>query len=89
MPKCLGLVGRLRGHDYQPRYTTHEEPRALPPSFDVNWATWAFGTSGLHELSTLMHSEYHGDVCTRCGHTINERAHDEPPTAELAGAAVA
>lgn len=63
MQGCKGLLGLFAGHKYVARYSTGA-PMPLgnfngPPS----------GLVAILEASKAK--TYHGDVCTRCGHTVN------------------
>ena len=64
--KCIG-IGRLLGHNYQPRYDTTESPH------EVDGWTIAMrsGFDDLHSLLTLTTTTYRGDVCTRCGNRLD------------------
>lgn len=65
--KCSGLAGYLFGHEYEPRYST------TPPD------GFSFGPfKGSADAYTAAVDawkvrQYHGDVCKRCGHVVNEQ----------------
>ena len=61
---CRGLIGRLLGHNYQPRYTT-----SLPAIKRVNEI---YDEEMLPKIIEASKSHtYHDDVCIRYGSVIN------------------
>jgi hypothetical protein len=65
---CRGFLGGLRGHCYEPRYSTAEQERAAPlGNVELPYGSTA---EDLRRLLTLTSRTYCGDVCTRCGSTV-------------------
>ena len=65
--RCTGLLGRIFGHKYRPRYTSTRREREPSGNAEIDaMLTLAFGAS----YATLSESTYHGDVCERCGHEL-------------------
>lgn len=65
---CFGIAGYLFGHDYSPRITL-----AFPNGSIEMKKTSFDGTAAGYErmVNSWKNQHYHGDVCTRCGHTVN------------------
>lgn len=78
MTPCQGLVGRLLGHRFGPRYST------LRRSYD--WVVKLGGATLFREALPPDEEKrvYHGDVCPGCGQTVNA-----PPAAPFRPAAAA
>lgn len=68
-PPCLGILGRLLGHDYEGQYNS--EPSGW---FDVKEGSLSYGA-----LQALLNHNtrrtYACSVCRRCG-DIKEPSHD-------------
>lgn len=62
---CKGLFGRLFGHDYSARFST------TPPAKATLNSGSAQGVVMVVEAMTAK--RYEGDVCRRCGHTVNQQ----------------
>lgn len=69
---CKGILGRLFGHKYQPRYSTskpHPEAYTSEPYL-------------IGQLRSLMEASktcvYQNDVCVRCGHVVNVQKDKTP-----------
>jgi hypothetical protein len=61
---CHGLLGRLLGHAYRPRYS-----ESAPTIKRVNEL---YDEALLPKIVEASKSRtYHGDVCTRCGDVVN------------------
>ncbi len=74
---CRGIGGLLFGHHYEPRYSTTEREKSYPKvEYTGNDLTEFYRL-----LSRLTDKMYHGDVCTRCGHTVNQPASRSSETA--------
>jgi len=58
--KCQGFLGRLFGHKYQARFDV-KTPNATIKAYD---------TAFVKALQTRV---YRGDVCKRCGNTVNTK----------------
>lgn len=63
-PVCRGLLGRIFGHNFQPRYhvfpsLTSDQLKVWPPAVPVP-----------------SHSVYLYDVCTRCGTSAKIKRHE-------------
>jgi hypothetical protein len=67
---CKGVIGRLLGHDYQPRYSFSFQPGV---TFSLNSYE---GSREDYEamLNSWKDRTYHRDVCRRCGRIIKEPA---------------
>ena len=62
--ECIGFIGKLFGHNYQPRYDT------VPPKcVDLKCSPGSVGNFN-DTLRNLTKKEYRCDVCTRCGDVI-------------------
>lgn len=74
MTACAGLTGRVFGHHYEPRFSVAERARGVKIGNleDVS-------ADELRDLITLRDRTYHGDVCTRCGHSISPSSPSHTP----------
>ena len=70
MDKCIGLMGQVFGHNFEPRYNTTSKlnPENMPESPVV----LGFGESIVDSYKDKV-KLYKGDVCTRCGMVINKQ----------------
>ena len=64
--KCLGLAGKLAGHNYQPRYSKGAPTLELT-KLNASAQVLADIAELLEASKTLT---YHGDICTRCGDKV-------------------
>lgn len=62
---CLGFLGWLFGHKFQPRYSV-EESKQLGGIYDA--PLWI---SAPELPEDAYKRTYHGDVCVRCGKSVN------------------
>lgn len=64
--QCSGVLGRVFGHRYRPRYSTSEQPSGI--SFKN-----LYGDEQMHlacEVAKLSTQTYQCDVCERCGSIV-------------------
>ena len=68
MNECIGLMGKIFGHNFESRYTTIETLKSdcIPPDHVI----LAYGGKIMDNFKDIT-EEYHSDVCTRCGMIIN------------------
>ena len=59
MDECIGIFGRIFGHKYEGRYD-----KSMPGGWEIEKGT----TEALKAMRTII---YRGDVCSRCGDTVN------------------
>jgi hypothetical protein len=64
--KCIGLAGLLFGHNYQGRYSAGQ-PTVTKLQHVID------GRDASRIINASKPSTYHGDTCTRCGHTISTK----------------
>lgn len=70
-PKCDGLIGWLRGHNFQPVYSIDERKT---PKDDLG--TFFSGTTTGKQPNPPQDTfvkTYHGHVCSRCGLASNRQ----------------
>ena len=64
---CQGILGRLFGHKYRPRYDVKErENQKSPTGADLFWSSSVDVEFNL-KLFVLTDTTYVCDVCVRCG----------------------
>lgn len=59
MKECMSFLGHYFGHKYEPRYDT-----TLPGDLQFKHGSVAV-------IEAIKNSIYRGDVCKRCGDTVN------------------
>lgn len=69
---CQGILGRIFGHKYRPRYDVKERER--PRSYPIVSYTGPAGS--LRDILVLEDSTYICDVCLRCGDRIEREVKD-------------
>lgn len=69
MKQCAGIFGRLFGHDYKARHSD-----AFPDNMKGLKTGPFSGCATDYERMVAAYKDhiYHGDVCTRCGDTVNQ-----------------
>lgn len=80
--QCLGLWGKIFGHDFQPRFSTEEtihgpQEHIAEQAIDA-CETDTFLSGIIDSVAGLNKSQkvtYEGDVCGRCGFTITKQEH--------------
>lgn len=68
MQRCIGIIGRIFGHNFQAIYSSVEKPSGMK----ITDHTGSLRSDDIKRLSVLTENQYHGHVCTRCGYTVNK-----------------
>ncbi len=76
---CRGIGGLLFGHNYRPRYSVVESPSGI----GFKTGSYEGPSDFVRSIAVLTNKTYHGDVCVRCGHTVNQPASRSSETASL------
>lgn len=65
MSACVGIFGRLFGHKFRARYS-----EGAPTITSIDRASVHAAIQAINATKSIT---YHGDVCVRCGLSINGR----------------
>ena len=65
---CKGLIGKILGHKFEPRYNTHSKPQ----HFNTTGTGWIVSDIlDFQKIATEHVTTYNADVCVRCGEVVN------------------
>lgn len=74
--QCTGLLGRIFGHSYEAAFSCSD----VGPSAEQIDALagpmrgmLSYESEAAMRLACTVTNTYHGHVCTRCGHTVNQQ----------------
>ncbi|MFA5397337.1 MAG: hypothetical protein WC346_15105 [Methanogenium sp.] len=72
--KCIGLLGRMFGHNFKPRYSTKTSEPSWKPS---NHASMLLPNdiNGMKVSKSVEHI-YEGEICVRCGEKIDKKEYN-------------